>query len=192
MTELEDLASQLSIELEEGIRLSTKLRLRAKSSGDESLFVVINLLQFFQISLFDLVILMESMENVSGWKYKLFVRQFYLTTYESIEDLQHLLGREFRDAVTAIDADETTLEIFSDIGKSLNHIKKKYKRSLHNVRHYISAHRDHDAEKQLEFINSISSQETDNLQYDLFSWCLKFLKGINLIMELVTNKVKNA
>jgi len=61
-------------------------------------------------------------------------------------------------------------ESFTRLGKKISKLKKNCNFTLTGIRNNITAHRDQDAEKQLEWIRRINISDLLNLSNELLEW----------------------
>jgi hypothetical protein len=97
----------------------------------------------------------EMVSTFDPWRLRYIARQMGLLTYEACDDLTSLLGKNFRQSLTAIELDETAIQHFNGICQRLNEFRKKHHRLLYTeIRNLVGAHR---AQDSLEFLNSIEA-----------------------------------
>src|SRR5205814_3605934 len=80
----------------------------------------------------DLSILKTLMvSSLDPWLLRFASRQIALTLYEACDDLTTLLGKDFRDSLSAIELKEIDIEDFNTICKRLNAFKNEHHQFLY-------------------------------------------------------------
>jgi hypothetical protein len=79
--------------------------------------------------------------------------------YEAAEDLPQLLGREFRDAVKTLGATPEQFERLNSVSSDLNRFWQKQREFLGTIRNALAAHRDHDALRYAETLETLKPRE---------------------------------
>lgn len=79
--------------------------------------------------------------------------------YEAAEDLPQLLGKEFRNAVSALGAGPEQLQRLNKASSDLNQFWKKERDFLGTIRNVLSAHRDHDSLRYAESLENLKPME---------------------------------
>ena len=97
----------------------------------------------------------EAMFSTPGWKQNFTARQLAILLYETSHDIVAILGKEFRDSLDSISADPEMGTRLNAISKQFNSFKNENQELLHTLRNFVGAHRDRDAEKQLEIIEKV-------------------------------------
>ena len=75
--------------------------------------------------------------------------------YEAAEDLPQLLGREFREAVTALGATAKQFAGLNSVSSDLNQFWQRHREFLGNIRNALAAHRDHDTLRYLDALEAL-------------------------------------
>jgi len=132
---------------------------------------VLNVTQYCLIAKYDLKILRaEIIASEFEWHKRLHARHLALLAFECLDDFPPLLGGEFRKTVTRMSQNSLIPESFTRLGKKISKLKKNYHFTLAGIRNNITAHRDQDAEKQLEWIRRINISDLLNLSNELLEW----------------------
>jgi len=79
--------------------------------------------------------------------------------YEAGEDLPQLLGREFRDAVKALEASPEQLSRLNTVSSELNGFWQDHREFLGTIRNALAAHRDHDALRYADALETLKPLE---------------------------------
>jgi hypothetical protein len=79
--------------------------------------------------------------------------------YEAAEDLPQLLGREFRDAVAVLGADQDQQKRLNEASSGLNRFWQEHREFLGDIRKALAAHREHDALLYAEKLDSLKPLE---------------------------------
>ncbi len=86
-------------------------------------------------------------------------KQEAVLLYEAAEDLPQLLGREFRDAVKAVGASAEQIACLNAISSELNRFWQGHREFLGTIRNALAAHRDHDALRYAESLETLKPLE---------------------------------
>jgi hypothetical protein len=117
---------------------------------------IFNLAQFAFLVQYDVSALAhDALLAKSVWRRKLYCRLLAVTLIESVEDLTKLAGWEFTKLVDGVYSDPSVQQRLLSIRQDLHKFLKKYEKMLRDVRQNAAAHRDHDATKQLQIIESL-------------------------------------
>lgn len=134
-----------------------------------------NLNEYILLMDYDLICLFEEMAITrSRWKKKLYARLVVINLYECVNDFAFLLGKPLREQliVTLL----PNLEVARrTIHKEIVKFNKSHNAFLKRIRNSVIAHRNHNAESQIEFINSLNTKEIYRLGTEYFAWNSKLL-----------------
>jgi hypothetical protein len=75
--------------------------------------------------------------------------------YEAAEDLPQLLGREFRDLVKTLGASAEQLARINSVSLELNQFWQGHREFLGTIRNALAAHRDHDALRYADTLETL-------------------------------------
>jgi len=129
---------------------------QAKTKGLESYSGIYNVALYIAIAEHDLTTYGEALLFArSDWHRKFHARGLAVLLFEVAEDLPELLGKQYRQWLTEIEAPEAFVERLNAIGKSLSTFRKTHEPFLLNVRNYVGAHRDHDAFAQYDLLEKL-------------------------------------
>ena len=82
-----------------------------------------------------------------------------IVLYEAAEDLRQLLGRDFRDAAKMLGASAEQVASLSSVSSDLNQFWQEHREFLGTIRNALAAHRDHDALRYAETLETITPLE---------------------------------
>jgi hypothetical protein len=103
--------------------------------------------------------------------------------YEAGEDLPQLLGRDFRDAVQALGASAEHVARLNSVSSDLNRFWLGHREFLGIIRNALAAHRDHDALRYADALETLKPLEVMSRAAEL-SQLLERLVGV--ITELAS------
>lgn len=134
------------------------------------MLIVINVSQYLLIAHYDLLTLLETMNGLAySWRLRLHARHFLLAVYEILDDLPKLLGREFRESVSQISSDSELLEEIGICRKEFAKISNNYSVQLKGIRQNIAAHRDLNANAQLQWVKKLDLELIQRLSEDIYN-----------------------
>jgi len=164
-----------------------KAKHAAKTIGIPFLLQLNNLLEYINLMDYDLICLFEEMAITrSRWKKKLYARLVVNNLYECANDFAFLLGNPLKEQLIVIHL--PNLEVARrTIHKEIVKFHKSHNAFLKRIRNSVIAHRDHNAESQIEAIKSLKTNEIYRLGTEYFAWASKFrmLLATPLMKELV-------
>ncbi|PHI18048.1 hypothetical protein CEQ90_19935 [Lewinellaceae bacterium SD302] len=189
--ELEVLMNSLkaNISKQEGMLEATiKSIQHAKLNNFKPTDQIWNLAGFIMIVSMDLKTTMYSLlASDNEWMKRFYLRQSCLITYESIDDIFQLLGKNFKNMIADKFSETSLDQEFNSVRKRLNEFKKIYQNKIKKVRNVSIAHKDHNIENQIEQIINLSFNENlvmliefDNILNELGG---KIQKTINKDLE---------
>jgi hypothetical protein len=76
--------------------------------------------------------------------------------YEAAEDLPQLLGRRFREATRTAGASVSQMERLNSVSSALSAFWTTHRVFLGDIRNAVGAHREHDAQRYVERLDTIS------------------------------------
>ncbi len=97
----------------------------------------------------------EILVATRDWSRRYFSRQACMLMYESINDLQKLLGKEFRGELRRLSIDNGQVETLNSICEELNRFKRENCKKLKEIRNAAMAHRDKEIYEQIRVIDAI-------------------------------------
>jgi hypothetical protein len=122
----------------------------------------------------------EAAFSTPGWKQNFVARQLAILLYEASHDMVDILGKDFRHNLQSISRDSEIVSRLNGISKQFNAFKNDNQELLHTLRNFVGAHRDRDAEKQLQIIEGV-----DLLQ--ILKLAERFYIPLRELMEFLTN-----
>lgn len=150
---------------------------RYKRASLVNIAVVSNAALFSVLFTIDIRCLMHEIEVRRGtWFAKLHSRHLVLTLYEALEDLQHILGKDFRAVVAQWDKSG---DLEKDLRKVLRDLATLYDRErafLKEIRLAVVGHRDHEASEQMRVLKGIDVERVLRVGYETVVWLNDFLR----------------
>lgn len=132
---------------------------------------VLNVSLFAVLYNYDIACLLEDLEvPASDWHERLNARVLALTVYECFEDMQQLMGKEFREIVARWQAPDPWVGRLNSLGRGLRGLKREHDAWLREVRLNAIAHRSHKAIAQLRFIGGLELERLQAAGGGLLEW----------------------
>lgn len=160
LNDLDSSFNQLYKELEHKINTVSTIVKLADEKGEEwnNIKYIWNLAGFILMTSLDLKICCESLIKYHGFgKQELQYKNLCVIIYETSEDIEQIMGRQFFEICDKINISEVAINNLKTSKKSLSRFKKEHQKSLKEIRTLIGAHRDHDFLEQLKSYESFSS-----------------------------------
>jgi hypothetical protein len=165
--------------LEKCFEALAKLRDRAHGAGFTELENLVNVAQFALILQYDLRIHGSDCEATrQNWRRNLYARQIATTIFESIEDLNSLCGKALKEYLPKLAPRETLVSLRSTL-KGLSSFRKQHSLKLKEIRNIASAHREHDASKQISTMEAMDMETILNLNAEYILWLNELLEMID-------------
>ena len=99
------------------------------------------------------VLKVDMVSTFENWRLKHTARQMGLLLYEVCDDLSHMLGKDFRASLAALEVNGEEMKSFDLACKQLNQFKNTNHQFLYNdIRNLVAGHRSQDS---LEFLKAI-------------------------------------
>ena len=121
------------------------------------------------------------------WEKRFAARQLAIILHEVPSDLAKLLGGDFRKSLMTFPLWNGAIDELNQISKLLHTFEKDKGSLLKEIRHLVGAHRDHDAAKQLDIIETIEPLSIYRMAVDLYD-CINplvtFLVKVTELMAL--------
>lgn len=121
------------------------------------------------------------------WGKRFAARQLAIILHEVPSDLAELLGGDFRKILMTFPLWNGAIDELNDITKLLHKFEKEKGSLLKEIRHFVGAHRDHDAAKKLAIIETIDPLAIYRMASDLYD-CINplvtFLVKVTGLMAL--------
>lgn len=146
----------------------------ARRAGEFDVDRLMNLMQFSLLWHLDLTCILDELRvRKSGWKRKLFARQIELIANEALDDSKALLDGELRELLTRVGVLGRLEPDLRRLHADLATLSRRYGRELGDLRNYTIAHRDHDADAQLQFIRQLDTKQMESLGWEIVRWTTK-------------------
>jgi len=147
-----------------------------------------NAIQYCAIAHLDLSILLNQLLMAeTDWRRKLFARILASTLFECIDDMPAVMARDFRSGITLLANKPEVWEKIESVRKNLADFGRSHREILEQIRHSTFAHREQEADLQLEVIENLNV----NLIYDLSMKFYEILKEFDNLMVLVLTEFNN-
>lgn len=161
---------------------------------------ICNAALFCALMNYDLTVLLFSQaQELNLSRRRFYSRHLALALYEATEDLPAVLGKDFRKSLSSLSDVSTHLTYLAEIRSLLSRFKDDNGQLLKQIRVYCVAHRDHDAYKQLQMIESIDDTaiyqltvEMDNIFNRLIDFMTKVALDMGKLSSMLCNLNKNA
>jgi len=134
-----------------------------------------NVIKAYNLGLYILLLEMDwstlswdMMHATNEWRRKFVARQMAIFLYEASEDLPQLLGRDYREALTSLDIENEFLNELGQVSRQLSRFKQTNEGFLKRIRHFVGAHRDHDAAAQLDVLDNLEPLKVYGLAGDFY------------------------
>ncbi len=121
-------------------------------------------------------------------------RQLAVLLYESSHDIPELLGKEFRASLKTLPLTDEDWKEFNEITKQLNAFKEEHQSILNRIRNYVGAHRDKNAGRQIEILESIELLEIMNMAGNFYipiRSLISFMTKVTLMMGKLNVIIKH-
>lgn len=102
------------------------------------------------------------------WEKRFAARQLAIILHEVPTDLVQLLGGDFRKSLKTFPLWDGAIVELNNISKRLHKFMKDRGVLLEEIRHFVGAHRDHNAAKQLEIIEAIDPLTIYSMAAELY------------------------
>jgi hypothetical protein len=130
----------------------------------------------------DIAFFTDDLVNALGDRKRAFIaKQWSVLLYEAAEDLPQLLGRDFRDAAKSLGASEEQIIMLNSSSSELNQFWQTHREFLGSIRNILGAHRDHDALRYAEALETLRPLSVMNLAAELSQHINKL---VNVLIEL--------
>jgi hypothetical protein len=129
---------------------------KARNVKAENICAVYNVALYLLLLDQDLAYLTDDLVCAIGDRRRRFVAKHEaLLVYEAAEDLPQLLGKRFREAVTALGVPDQLARALDDVSSDLNAFWRQHRDFLGSIRKAVAAHREHDALSYQELLDKI-------------------------------------
>lgn len=145
---------------------------QAKGLGLAKYSMLYNGMSFLLLMHYDFSVLaLNHATEVDDQKKNLYARQLCLLLHEALDDLPQVFGSTFRNSLHALpNGSQYEDEVLQTL-RTLTVFRKANQAYLADIRHFVAAHRDHNALKQLEIMRTIEN----NRLMDMSGQLVEFL-----------------
>ena len=174
--------------LEAAIRTSQDEYERAGHYGMEHYQTVYNAGLFVMLLSYDLTIQRaDQMQEFNALRKNYYSRQLCLLVYEALEDLPSVLGRGFRESLTALFPEADAVTHLNKMTKQLATLRSTQGKYLNALRGFAIAHRDHNAIKQALAIRVVDYVSIAQIAGDLDLIISELVKWLTLVVQNMGN-----
>jgi hypothetical protein len=176
-------------ELQETIDVIKSRYKQAKDANLEHFTRFYNISLFILIMEYDISVLSQYYVRAytRDWERKFIARQMAVLLYEMSEDIPQILGKEFRVSLKTFPLWDKADKEINQISKNLNQFKVSHGKMLGELRNYVTAHRDHDAAKQMEIIDNLNSDSIYKLVGDFYDIVKPLVPFMTRIIRILGN-----
>ncbi len=172
------------IQLESTIKTIRTQHASAGQRGLKKFQCIHNIGLYLLVFEYDMAILKnDALFSIRPWKKSFVARQIAVLLYEASQDIPHLLGKDFRASLEAIEIDKKEWAQFNALNKQFHAFGEKHRKTLKKLRNYVGAHRDNDAALQLSIIEDVDLLEVMELAGDLYEVIRKFMPFLVVIVN---------
>lgn len=125
----------------------------------------------------------DALYSADDWRRNVALRHIALMVYEASEDLAEMLGKNWRATLSEFPLDDTHWKALNGITHDVTVFKDANRAYLKVLRNFATAHRDHDASRQIEFIEGVDHKRTLDIAGDLYD-IIRAL--VALLIEITT------
>ena len=148
-----------------------------------------NIALFLNIAQHDLSLLIYQVANEQqSWTRRLAARHLALVTYETTDDLTHLLGKPLRDPLENLGLLKNFDNQLREARLPLISFKKKNEAKLDYIRNLSAAHRDHDALILFKSIKEIDVLDILTIGIELGNIQIEIGKELEKIFNSIRNQ----
>ncbi len=174
-------------ELQKTIDTIKREHQRATDANLEHFAQFYNVVLFILVMEYDMSVLSQYYVKAYTryWEKKFIARQMAIILYEASEDIPQLLGRNFRASLKTVPLWNEAEKELTEISKELNRFKGSHSEMLKELRNFVTAHRDHNAVRQMDIIDNLNPDKIYTLLgdfYDIIKPLLPFMTRIVLVM----------
>ena len=148
--------------------------------------VALYLLQIDQ----DLAYFTTDMVGAIGERRRAFVAKHEaVLLYEAAEDIPQLLGKKFRDAISALSVPPDRVQAINSVSADLNKFWRTHREFLGRIRNVLAAHREQDALAYANALDSIEPLEVMHRAAELSQLLETLIQQLTAIGQLTSNPV---
>lgn len=139
---------------------------------------------FIVLGAYDLWILMYNVHtSVTKYQQNFYARQISLLVFELMQDIPQNLSKEFHTIYfTILGNSNFNLEAVN-IKKSFDLFQNKHASYFKKIRDLVAAHREHNADIQLNIINDMNDGEVSTIAFE-------FIQNLEKLMVLMNNTIR--
>lgn len=131
---------------------------KARELGLSKYSPLYNSMSFLLLLHYDFAVLaFNHATEIDERKQNLYARQLCLLVHEALEDIPNVFGGSFHESAKSLPNGDKFLAQITSAQKLLSNLRKTNQAPIAEVRHFVAAHRDHDALKQLEVMRKIDT-----------------------------------
>jgi len=135
------------------------------------------------------VLKVDMVSTFEDWRLKHTARQMGLLLYEVCDDLSHMLGKDFRTSLAALEVSGEEMKSFDQACKRLNQFKNTNHQFLYNdIRNLVAGHRAQDSLEFLKAIKQLNAMKVFRLGAEFF----EIIHQLIAFLILVTTKMGRA
>ncbi len=177
--------------MSESQQLNRLLRRAAALKGRHEIVKIVNADQFIELSMNDLTLMVDSIITPQTGSHQiLYVRVAVLILAEMMEDIPELLGKDFREALVQSGCEHALMEEFSPIGRAFGQLRREHETDLKKIRNISIAHREKDAEAQIELMEVIDVSNVVRLATELIKWHTSFFRFTTKLLKSLATQVR--
>jgi hypothetical protein len=128
-------------------------------------------------------------QAVGDRKRRFLAKNEAILLHEVAQDLTHMLGKDFRQAVSNISAPNHIVSELNSVSSDLNKFWQNHRAYLGNIRNTLAAHREKDSLKYSEMLDSLNPLEIMKIAVE-FSQLLERLAGTIIQLTKLTANPK--
>ena len=171
--------------LEENINQLAILFEFAEKINNKKLIQIINANLFFTICNFDISIIFKNLKvSKLKWEKSLYLRLLAITIIEFIDDINYLLGKNFRSIISELIEDKAIIIELNIICKKINNIKKENEELLREIRNNVIAHRHLVSIKQYDIIKTLDSERIEEIGIEILNSITELHKYFSKIVRV--------
>ena len=107
--------------------------------------------------------------------------------YEAAEDIPQLLGKKFRDAISALSVPPDRVQAINSVSADLNKFWRTHREFLGRIRNVLAAHREQDALAYANALDSIEPLEVMHRAAELSQLLETLIQQLTAIGQLTSN-----
>lgn len=158
----------------------------------DSLIQLANIIQFIILVNYDMSCLLDDMcRKHSRLKRKIYTKHLILVMFEGTEDLKELLGKKVQDILKELNCSESMINQIRQLHKELHEFINKNYSFFRQVRNTVIAHREHNAQEQIELLNALNDFETIIVGGEFIELITKLNRFFQMVVDSINNDMIN-